>query len=298
MKVSVITPFYYGNKYLPDYQAMMDANEELLKERCGGDDTMEVILVNDSPDCAMRIQGIYNGRANWKQIKNRRNMGIHASRLAGLSEATGDHVIFLDQDDKLSDDAVAEFVIAAKEDPYKVIVANAVLETASGPRLWYRTKYHSRLIGRIGPYLSVGTQIISPGHVLIPTMVIPDFWRRNICEANGSDDYFLWLLMLQNGIDFKYLDKPLYTHTRTDGNLSADTALTDKSSYDFIRLLENNEDFPEERVYKLKRMIVYKAGWRRGNFFEKTALSFKNMDLFMKNLYFKLRTATPYGFNR
>ena len=71
MKISVITPFYNGNEYLPRYQEMMDANEQTLKERLKDEHSMEVILVNDSPDCAMRLQGLYNGRANWKMIKCR-----------------------------------------------------------------------------------------------------------------------------------------------------------------------------------------------------------------------------------
>ena len=298
MKISVITPFYNGNEYLPRYQEMMDANEQTLKERLKDEHSMEVILVNDSPDCAMRLQGLYNGRANWKMIKNRQNMGIQASRLEGLKQATGDHILFLDQDDELSDDAIYQFTVAALEHPFNVIVANAVLSMKGEPVLWYRTDYHKSLIGQMRAYLRIGTQIISPGQCVIPTMVIPDFWRRNICRVNGSDDYYLWLLLLQNGIDFTYLDAPLYTHTRTGKNLSGDTHITDQSSYEFIKLLEDNPDFPEDKLYELKRMIVYKAGFRQGGFFTKIKLSLQNFGLFMSNVMFKLRTATPYGFNR
>ena len=298
MKISIITPFYYGNEYLPRYQEMMDANEQTLKERLGDEHGMEVILVNDSPDCAMRLQGIYNGRANWRMVKNKSNMGIHASRLEGLKVATGDHIMFLDQDDVISDDAIYQFTKEAIEHPYNVIVANAVLQYGGEPALWYRTKYHKSLIGQMRAYLRIGTQIISPGQCVIPTMVIPDYWRRNICRINGSDDYYLWLLILQNGIDFTYLDAPLYTHTRTGKNLSGDTQITDQSSYEFIKLLEEDEDFPQEKLYELKRMIVYKADFRRAGFFGKIKLSLKNFGIFMSNVFFKMRTATPYGFNR
>lgn len=298
MKISIITPFYYGNEYLPHYQEMMDANEQTLKERLGSEHGMEVILVNDSPECAMRLQGIYNGRANWRMVKNKTNMGIHASRLEGLKVATGDHILFLDQDDSLSDDAIYQFMKEAIGHPYNVIVANAVLSNGTEPVLWFRTRYHKNQIGRMKTYLRVGTQIISPGQCVIPAMVIPDYWRRNICRVNGSDDYYLWLLMLQNGIDFTYLDAPLYTHTRTGKNLSGDTQITDQSSYEFIKLLEEDPDFPVDKLYELKRMIVYKAGFRQGNLWTRIKLSLQNFGLFMSNLYFKLRTATPYGFNR
>jgi hypothetical protein len=104
--------------------------------------------------------------------------------------------------------------------------------------------------------------------------------------------------MLEAGIGFVFLDEPLYRHHFTEKNLSADTRVTDKSIYDFVQLLQEHPDFPSEYIYRLKRMIVYKANFRQGNLFQKMGLSMKNFDLFAKNLRFKRKTKTPYGFNR
>lgn len=46
MKISVITPFYEGEKYMEKYVACMEANRKSL-EAAGH--SLEVVLVNDSP---------------------------------------------------------------------------------------------------------------------------------------------------------------------------------------------------------------------------------------------------------
>lgn len=45
----------------------------------------------------------------------KQNGGIHAARVRGLSLCTGDYVIFLDQDDRLREDAVATFIATMKK---------------------------------------------------------------------------------------------------------------------------------------------------------------------------------------
>ena len=301
MRISFITPFYEGNSYMPAYQAMMGKNEEKLKSSNSVDGTdlsMEVILVNDSPKTAIRLDGIYAGRENWHIVTNKTNSGIHASRVNGLSHATGDVVCFLDQDDKIKPEAAFEFLLCAGRHPYKVIVANGDFEIKGGKNRIYRTDAHKEMIGELPAYLKVGTQIISPGQCAIPRSVIPEFWCSHIMGKNGADDYFLWLLLLGQGIGFHYLDRNLYTHSFTGGNLSADTTVTDESTYEFIDLMEQGSFLSSDEIRTLKRMISYKADFRASGPVKKLGLTVKNIDLFSANLLYKMRTKTPYGFNR
>ncbi|MCR5097800.1 MAG: glycosyltransferase [Lachnospiraceae bacterium] len=301
MKISFITPFYEGNIYMPDYQDMMEKNEEKLKASNAVDDTdlyMEVILVNDSPGTAIRLDGIYTGRENWHIITNKKNMGIHGSRVAGLAVATGDVVCFLDQDDKIRPETAFEMLRAAQRHPYKVIVANGDFEIKNELHRIYRTDAHKAMIGELSAYIKVGTQIISPGQCAIPRSVIPEFWCENIMGKNGADDYFLWLLLLGQGIGFHYLDRNLYIHSYTGDNLSADTRVTDESSYEFIDMMGNGSFLSDDELRKLRRMISYKADFRRAGLMGKLGLTLKNPDIFAANLIYKLRTKTPYGYNR
>ena len=302
MKVSVITPFYYGNDYIHDYETMMAANERSLIPG----DVLEVVLVNDSPGVAVGLSGIYSSRPNWRIIANQRNVGIHASRIHGLTESSGDYVIFLDQDDILADDAIAclleEARRLAKDDSqrmcYQVIVANAGLEQQDGDIVpWYRTDFHKKQIGSLRTYLTVGTQIMSPGQCMMAREIIPREWMTHVVTENGADDYFLWLMLLEKGIAFHYYDDILYEHRMTQRNLSADTGQTDLSTEQFINYLEEM-DFSRRALRILKRQTAYKHDFREGGLGQKIGQSLGHPLLFAINLWFKLRTRTPYGFNR
>ena len=96
-------------------------------------------------------------------------------------------------------------------------------------------------MGDYKTYLRVGNQIVSPGQCLIPKASIPSFWTTHICKKNGSDDYFLWILLLAQKRHFLFVDEPLYVHHYTAQNLSADAKKMDASSYEFITYLETGE---------------------------------------------------------
>ena len=286
---------------MPAYQLMMGKNEEKLKSSNAVDGTdyqMEVIIVNDSPGTAVRLDGIYSGRENWHIVTNKKNLGIHGSRVRGLSMAKGDVVVFLDQDDVVKPEAAFEFLRAAEKHPYHVIVANGDFEIRDTKNRLYRTDYHKRVIGDLETYIKVGTQIISPGQCAVPKSVIPDFWREHILKKNGADDYFLWLILLGQGIGFYYLDRNLYVHTYTGDNLSGDTRVTDDSSYEFIEMLREGAFLSEDELSMLLKMLRYKADFRVAGPMGKLGLTLKNMDIFLANLIYKMRTKTPYGFNR
>jgi len=307
MRISIITPFYEGNAYMEAYQESLCHNEAALSAynaKEGTSHELEIILVNDSPKTAPRLQGVNAGKRNWKILANKKNMGIHPSRVAGLMASSGDYILFLDQDDVLADDAVVTFIQEVdrlrgdQEFLYKVLISNALLEERNGSVLWIRTPEHEQLVWDLATYLTVGTQIISPGQVLLYRGLIPEEWLTNLCHKNGADDYFLWLLLLERGVPGEYINKPLYIHGYHGDNLSSDTTVTDASSYEFISYLRKMPDIPGEDVDTLEKMITYKAAFRRENFFGKISLSLQNFGLLIKNIRFKRRTKTHYGFHR
>ena len=349
MKVSVITAFYKGNKYMPSYVKCMLANAGNM-QRCGHE--LEVIVVNDSPDVEIDLlngssdnqrellkdgsnkedehvnDALPEGDLNQIRqlitvINQPQNTGIHGARVNGLKHATGDYIMFLDQDDLLADDALLQHVNCILEWQSKldeinknmsqelqqtetiqkmynpVSVSNASLEQADGTALsWYRTDYHKGQIGKLATYIKVGNQIISPGQCLIPRQFVPRIWTERICKENGSDDYYLWLVMLALRHHFILVDEPLYTHKYTGTNISADTTNTDVSTYEFVDFLRDADYFSQRDIDKLLRMNKYKAKFRASNNVKKILLSLRNMDIFLANVFYKIKTKTPMGFNR
>lgn len=294
MKVTVITPFYEGDKYMDDYVDCMIKNKQALT---GAGHEMEVVLVNDSPWKRLEVPAA--GSQFIRVITNQENKGIHYSRVAGLDAATGEYVMFLDQDDTISDDGLLQLLIAAIQSGTSVQVANANLQQSDGTMLqWYRTAYHKSLIGDLQTYLTIGIQIISPGQCLILAEAIPDFWKEHLVTVNGADDYYLWLLLLAQHNKFAYLDRPIYTHRYTGDNISADTTATDDSIFDFLELLQDCPYFANEDIFTLHEMITYKSQFRASGIFGKVTSSLANLNLFIKNVRFKRRTGTGLGFNR
>ena len=283
MTISMITPFYKGNNYMENYWRMVRANAENLQtynEEQGADHLLEVILVNDSPEVTPELDeelmrdGAEASRENPLPLRiqiltNDKNRGIHRSRVNGLHASSGSHIIYLDQDDSICNDAVVIYLKKLAEDgslaAHRLYVANAILEQDNWESLWFRKSYHKRLVGDKHTYLTVGTQIC-------------------------------------------FVDAAIYTHHFTSTNLSGDTTVTDDSTYEFIDIMrasgpEKCKATTTEAVFQrdlttLEDMVRYKAAFRRASTGKKLLLAMKHPYLTLCNTIFKVRTATGFGFNR
>ena len=220
--ISVVIPWYQGQRYLSGLLSMMGRNSEILRDETGKE--LEVLLVNDSPwenlEAELKKQTNGAGTYRLKVITNPRNSGIHATRVNGLNAAEGEFVQFLDQDDRITDRCLlsqyssigdADFVIGNGYDGEKdggrhLIFANSAAQAAAGDlKCQY---YYNNLIR-------------SPGQVLIRRASIPVYWSEQIMKNNGSDDAFLWILMLCKGARAAINEELVYEHVYTGENTSS-----------------------------------------------------------------------------
>ena len=153
-------------------------------------------------------------------LTNPQNSGIHATRVNGLNAAEGEFVQFLDQDDRITDSCLlsqynsignADFVIGNGYDEERnggkhLIFTNPSVQSAAGDlKCQY---YYNNLIR-------------SPGQVLIRRSSIPVYWAEQIMKNNGSDDAFLWILMLCRGAKAAINEEVVYEHVYTGENSSS-----------------------------------------------------------------------------
>lgn len=299
MQISLIITFYKGQQYLDHLVDIVLANKKNLE--ASGGHKLNCVIINDSPDVNLNAPA----RSPIQVITNPTNLGIHGARVTGLmsdSVKDSEYIMFLDQDDDLSDDAITSLVDAAINNNYPdIVIANANLEQADKSLLpWYRTDYHKKLIWDLTTYVDIGIQIMSPGQCLIKKASIPEFWtdEAHWMKINGADDYFLFMLMMSAGCKHAYLDKIIYTHKYTGENISGDQSHIDESIYEFMDFMFDWPNISHKDLFVLHDMIWYKSQWRSRGLFGKIIASTFHIGCFVKNIKYKFNTKTPLGFNR
>ncbi len=256
MNISVITPFYKGNAYMEQLFGCIRA-----AALAAGDARLELLIVNDSPDCPVCYEPAWIQGFTLRVLENPVNCGIHGSRVHGLRQARGEFIWFLDQDDLLAENAVSSMLsLCAHAD---VIVANGYVQTADTQLPIYRTPARQHAATQARFYYRVCNQIVSPGHCLIRKSAIPDSWCGHILHCNGSDDLLLWLLLFQARARWKINPDFLYTHVYTGENLSANAGKMMESSMEvhgILKTLHMLSPALERRFLRSTRMTAAVLG--------------------------------------
>lgn len=93
--VSIIMPVYNSEKYLP--KAIESVLNQTYKD-------FELLLVNDgSKDNSLSMCQAFADRDNRIRIINKENGGLCSARNAGLDNATGEYIAFIDNDDEFDE---------------------------------------------------------------------------------------------------------------------------------------------------------------------------------------------------
>lgn len=244
----MITTFYKGDIYLNRLLDIYKNNKKSLK-KIGVD--LEYIIVNDSPWSSIQLPQ----NEDVILINNEKNLGIHQSRVNGLKKAMGEYVLFLDQDDELTNDAIISLYETIKD--ADIVIGNGIKEQPFGNKLIYRDKLKMHLTRVPLIYLKAANQIVSPGHCLIKKSAIPKPWKNNIMNTNGSDDLFLWLLMFKEKRTIKLNFDVIYYHKYVGDNLSNDLKSMCESDNEMCLLSRKNKLLPERYISKRRRLCAY-----------------------------------------
>lgn len=251
-KVSVVVPFYKGNQYLPRLFASIEAICAVCREE---DTQVEVILVNDSPTVAVELpEGL---TVPVQVIANPQNMGIHGTRLHGLQYATGDWILFLDQDDEvLVPGFRRQLQLRSCAD---VVVGNGLYEYGTERLPIYKSEEAMKYLIRRKHFLRIRNLIPSPGCCLIRKAVIPACWKKVPMKCNGSDDWLLWLLLFQEQRSFVCNFGQVYIHNDAGGNnLSFDLEKMYRSNLELWNILDSSGQFTKKELKWLDHSIHFK----------------------------------------
>ena len=246
MMISVIIPFYRGNKYMPDLFRILKKNRDALNKQCLID--MEIIIVNDSPDVKVKT---LDEMKDVRIINNKVNYGIQKARWIGIQVASGEYIMLLDQDDIIDEKCLVSQYKAIKNNDY--VISNGYIMEANGiNRLIYKNQKIQKNTLNIDYYYRCSNPIISPGQVLIKKKIFPKEWGNMQMEYHGADDLLLWLLLLENKKLHGVINpEPLYTHVYTGNNTSLNLSLMEKSNLEVLK-------FMKKKINKINKICFYR----------------------------------------
>lgn len=244
--ISVIVPLYKGKKYIARIIDMVEKNAQTLLLH-NYDHAVDLIFVNDYP--ADIIECIPDSKViDIRYIPLKRNKGIHSARVEGLKKAKGEYILFLDQDDEISVEWMYSQLCRIGE--ASLIVCNGIYRNN-------RKIYGSHEIQKVSISKNDirNHKIISPGQVLIRKNKIPKIWMTDLLKKNGSDDYYLWILMFSAGERAQCNDEILYKHNEEGENQSFHWREMLDGKYEVLHHLEKNKKISKDIINQVKDFV-------------------------------------------
>ena len=126
-KVSIIVPVYKVERELD--RCVQSLFKQTYKN-------LEIILVDDgSPDKCPELCENYAEMDKRVKVIHKENGGLSDARNAGLKQATGEYILYVDSDDYIDLDTRERFIKAAGNQKIDIIVGNAIMENPDGKEL-------------------------------------------------------------------------------------------------------------------------------------------------------------------
>lgn len=270
MDVSVIVPFYKGNKYINNILRIMKENAAEAKKI-----SIEVVVVNDSPEVEIVIDNKLVEGYKLNIIKHEKNMGIQQARITGIKQAHGKYILMLDQDDEIKSKTIQmQYSLVSGRD---AVISNGYGRDQYGENTpLFKNKKQMNYVNDLSFYFYFGNVIASPGLCLIKKEVIPELWLNNIVSENGADDWLLWVAFLNNGRKFVINDDLLYTHINDGRNTSNDNEKMIKSSLEALQIAEESKTFKQKLLRVYYRRLNMRKSYLNGRKFSKAIAYLRN----------------------
>ena len=114
MKISIIIPVYNSEKFVSR------CLDHLLNQTY---QNFEIICINDgSKDNSLSILKEYSKKDNRIIVLNQENKGIARTRNIGIKKASGDYIMFVDNDDYMESDYLETYAKNAIDGDYDIVI--------------------------------------------------------------------------------------------------------------------------------------------------------------------------------
>lgn len=274
MDVSVIVPFYEGNKYINNILRMLRENAKRANNI-----SIEAIIVNDSPEIEIKYNEELVDGYILTVIQHRCNMGIQQARITGINAAEGQYIMMLDQDDEIASSAIkSQYELIGDN---AAVLSNGYSENSAGIKTkLYKSRKQMSVVNDFSYFFYFGNMIASPGLCLVRKDKIPSIWMTKIMKINGADDWLLWILFLNEGNKFLLNEKFLYTHKNDGRNTSNDEEKMLDSSQEALDIVKSEEKIDLHFLNVYDRRLKMRREYFKGGRVNKIVQYLKNLDIF------------------
>lgn len=215
---SLILPIYNVAHYL---RRCIDS---ILNEKFGD---YEIILVDDgSTDESLNICNQYAGQYEKIKVVHKINGGLSSARNAGLSEATGKYIFWIDSDDWIEPDSLKKLYDSTKKEPVDIVKFNYIrrpegkVVKSDIPHGYYDKELIRNTIYPIALERTGAINFSAWSHIYKKDF-LDKFNLQFVSEREiGSEDYlFNWQAYLLAD-SMLVMDACLYNYDLRDGSLS------------------------------------------------------------------------------
>ena len=281
LKLSIIIPVYNVERYV----AKCLNSVKLAIEDCTD---VEVIVVDDgSPDHSIEVAQPILDTMPYSTLIRQKNQGLSGARNAGLDEARGEYVWFVDSDDWLLPNAINDVLSVLQANDSLDVIASILQMNYEGKRCCVKNEYQPEICKLNGKdYLRRRyPQGASQRFILRKAFLRENDlkFRKDLLHEDGLFGY----TMLYFAKKVFILSKPVYAYRlRQSGSImSCNTMRTPESLLLIHKLLM---EFRQEKVAEEDRM------WYREEIFKVIA----DLFVFSKKMAFKKDFASFYRENR
>ena len=244
MKISIIVPIYKGKKYVPKMISQLEECQKQLPKEV----SLELVLSNDDPEEDVDFSDVQTG-LDVVVLNTDVNNGIHGARVRGLQHAKGQYILFLDQDDKITNNYFKSQLAILGEDD--AVVCGCIHEN----RIFYNEFRPMRSVIKKEKMIGEYNHIVSPGQVLIRKDAIPQAWGKNVLTINGADDWFLWILLFSSNRKIVINEEVLFEHVVERNNASFNTWRMYSSENEVLEIIKKNRLLPQNEIALLQNAI-------------------------------------------
>lgn len=243
MDISVIVPLYRGGRYVKGIKENIERNEKHLKENFGEDVRVELIFINDFPEEHIIVDN--DSTLNCICFEHTQNYGIHKSRVDGFNKSRGELILFLDQDDAVSDDYLLNQIQVLCRKKADWVICNGIFRSN---RKIYNNDDDIKNVLDAEHYFGNLTEIISPGQVLLKKDIVPKEWCDTILTRNYCDDAFLWILLKDRNYKLVYNHVSAFFHNENGKNTSFSWKNNVEALRELKEILNRNDYIKSEHL--------------------------------------------------